>query len=130
MTTLVETELLKWIGEEGLLNRPSEGVPVIPIRLLVMRLALLNNIPNDGLSKSTELSLSSFEQVELLRLLRQLSRKNFITFFRADGSTLSEEEERGLTTKAVNGGILGNIGITQRGMVEVKRIIGISQSPE
>jgi hypothetical protein len=128
MTTLVETELLKWIGEEGLFNKPEKGEPVIPIRLLVMRLALLNNIPNDGLSKSTEMSLSSFEQIELLRLLRQLSRKNFITFFRTDGSELSEQEEKNLTSKAVMGAALGNIGLTSTGMAEVKRILGIPQT--
>lgn len=124
MTALIETELLRWIGEEALQGSKEGALNVVPLRMLVMRLALLNNIPSDGLSKSTELALNEFEQVELIRLLRQLSKKNLINFTAHEGAKLNDEQSKDLGRSVFAGGIMGSITLTQLGQTEVKRLLG------
>jgi hypothetical protein len=121
MTLSLETEILCWIGEENQGTFGGPVMPVVPIQLLIIRLALSHK-EGDGLTKSTELSLSTFDRANLYRVLRTLHRKQLIEFVHIDGSSLDMSEMQHMAEQVDQEQALGNIRLTDRGKTEITRL--------
>jgi len=120
MSAKLETDLLTWIDEE---SNKGRGQTPVPVQLLIIRLALSMRPDDEDLSRSIELALKTYEKAELLRVLRQLERKEWINFVDPKGTTIVlTDEQFNLGHGRPSDHEPTYVAITDKGDAQVKRI--------
>ena len=122
MAIKLDADLLTWIEEESNQVSTPYAAPV-PVQLLVMRLALALRPDHEDLSRSIELALKTYEKAELLRVLRQLERKNWINFVNSKGTTIIMTDEQFNLGRGASAGINPTfVAITDKGVTQLQRM--------
>lgn len=117
-----DTDILRWVGEEAEEAGARGDKKLASIQLLTIRLALRHREDPEDLTKSLELSMDRFDRENLHRLLRDLHRKGWIEFAKADGTAFEEEEAWALAEDVKSERPLGFVRLTPAGAREVGRL--------
>lgn len=119
----LESQLLTWIGEElAQTLEAKKALSPVPVKLLMMRLAIATRNNGEDLTKSVELSLNTFDRATLFRVLRQLHRKNLIEIVDLRGRKLPENDLQTFYAANASDKILGFVSLTEPGALEYKRL--------
>lgn len=111
----LDSSLLTWMAED------FKGNPV-PIKCLIVRMAIIHKESDEDLTQSTEISLNAFDRANLYRVLRNLERKGLVVFVNANGMALSEPERQSITSPDAADKVLGFVKLTDAGHVELKKV--------
>jgi hypothetical protein len=119
---LVADELLTWIAEEAR-ERISKGErAIVPIQVLFSRLSILNQGELD-MTRSTVLSLKSYDKASFFRILKELSNRDLISFVDKSGKvTEFNPSVGGLATKFDKESSSGFVTLTEGGVLHCKSI--------
>lgn len=119
----LEHDILNWVGEEIFkTSNYGQKTPIVPVKVLMMRLALNNREAGEDLSQSLELSLNTFDRANLFRVLRQLEKRGHVLFVDMRGNELPDAQKQALNAPDAADKILGFVTLTQNGENEIKRL--------
>lgn len=122
MVADLESELLFWIDEESREGHAAGSPAAVAVKLLVLRLAVLNRADSGDLTQSVEISLGAFERADLFRVLRQLARRELIDFVDASGEPLEGEALQEMFSADAADKLSGFVALSAGGRAELKRL--------
>lgn len=113
MDWVLEKKLLAWINDEVNYSADSHERLAVSISLLMVRLAAEETTDT---TQSTAISLKAFAQASLERALKELHKKNLITFVDANGSLVPGNQIP--RDGKLNLSALGYVALTDKGREE------------